>query len=103
MSKFQLRIAGAPDTEIVCAKIGALCAFHNDQSKLDPAFFKQVLSDPETQLLVKLAEDRGQVIGLMAYFPMSRLYSATSGLHCINCLLMNATVDRAAHDNFWSI
>ena len=81
MSKFQLRIAGAPDTEIVCAKIGALCAFHNDQSKLDPAFFNQVLSDPETQLLVKLAEDRGQVIGLMAYFPMFRLYSATSGLH----------------------
>jgi GNAT superfamily N-acetyltransferase len=28
-----------------------------------------------------LAEDRGQDIGLMAYFPMSRLYSATSGLH----------------------
>jgi hypothetical protein len=73
MSKFQLRIAGAPDTEIVCAKIGALCAFHNDQSKLDPAFFNQVLSDPETQLLVKLAEDRGQVIGEDVHFEIREL------------------------------
>ena len=59
MSKFHLRIAGVQDTDIVYAKIMALCAFHDDHSKLDPAFFKQVLSDPETQLLVKLAEDRG--------------------------------------------
>ena len=39
MSKFHLRIAGAQDTDIVCAKIRALCAFHDDQGKLDPAFF----------------------------------------------------------------
>ena len=48
---------------------------------MDPAFFHKVLSDPETQLRVILAEDRGQVIGLMAYYPMFRLHSATSGLH----------------------
>lgn len=81
MSKFHLRIAGAQDTDIVCAKIEALCAFHDDQSKLDPAFFHKVLSDPEAQLRVISAEDRGQVIGLMAYYPMFRLYKATSGLH----------------------
>ena len=39
MSKFHLRIAGVQDTDIVCAKITALCAFHDDQAKLDPAFF----------------------------------------------------------------
>ena len=81
MSKFHLRSAGAEDTDIVCAKITALCAFHDDQSKLDPAFFHKVLSDPETQLRVILAEDRGQVIGVMAYYPIFRLHSATSGLH----------------------
>ena len=48
---------------------------------MDPTFFHKVLSDPETQLRVILAEDRGQVIGLMAYYPMFRLHSATSGLH----------------------
>ena len=79
MSKFHLRIAGVQDTDIVCTKIQALCAFHDDQSKLDPAFFHKVLSDPETQLRVILAEDRGQVIGLMAYYPMFRLHSATLG------------------------
>ena len=81
MSKFHFRIAGAQDTDIVCTKIEALCAFHDDHSKLDPAFFHKVLDDPETQLRVILAEDRGQVIGLMAYYPMFRLHSATSGLH----------------------
>ena len=48
---------------------------------MDPAFFHKVLSNPEAQLRVILAEDRGQVIGLMAYYPMFRLYRATSGLH----------------------
>ena len=81
MSKFHLRIAGAQDTDIVCAKITALCAFHDDQSKLDPAFFHKVLNDTETQLRVILAKDHGQVIGLMAYYPLFRLHSATSGLH----------------------
>ena len=76
-----MRIAGAQDTDIVCAKITALCAFHDDQEKLDPAFFHEVLQDPETQLRVILGEDRAQVIGLMAYYPMFRLYRATSGLH----------------------
>ena len=80
MSEFHLRIAGAQDTDIVCAKIRALCAFHDDQA-LDLSFFHKVLSDPETQLRVILAEDRGQVIGLVAYYPMFRLHSATSGLH----------------------
>ena len=32
MSKFHLRIAGAQDADIVCAKIEALCAFHDDQA-----------------------------------------------------------------------
>ena len=59
MSKFHLRIAGAQDADIVFAKIEALCAFHDDQAKLDPVFFHQVLEDPETQLRVTLAEDRG--------------------------------------------
>ena len=81
MSISHLRIAGAQDADIVCTKIEALCAFHDDQAKLDPAFFHKVLSDPEAQLRVILAEDRGQVIGLMAYYPMFRLYRATSGLH----------------------
>ena len=81
MSKFHLWIAGAQDTDIVSAKITAQCAFHDDQAKLDPAFFHKVPSDPETQLRVILAEDRGQVIGLMANYPMFRLHSATSGLH----------------------
>ena len=81
MSKFHLRIAGAQDADIVCTKIEALCAFYDDQAKLDPAFFHKALSDPEVQLRVILAEDRGQVIGLMAYYPMFRLYRATSGLH----------------------
>ena len=81
MSKFHLRIADAQDADIVCAKIEALCAFHDDQAKLDPAFFHQVLENPATQLRVILAEDSGQVIGLMAYYPMFRLHSATSGLH----------------------
>ena len=81
----------------------ALCAFHDDQSKLDPAFFHKVLSDPETQLRVILAEDRGQVIGLMAYYPMFRLHSATWAYICINFSLMKAIVDRAAHGNLWSI
>ena len=81
MSKFHLGIAGVQDTDIVCTKITALCAFHDDQAKLDPTFFHKVLSDPETQLRVILAKDRGQVIGLMAYYPMFRLHSATSGLH----------------------
>ena len=66
MSEFHLRIAGAQDTDIVCTKIEALCAFHDDQAKLDPAFFHQVLENPETQLRVILAEDHRQVIGLMA-------------------------------------
>ena len=66
MSKFHFRIAGAQDTDIVCTKIKALCDFHDDHSKLDPAFFRKVLDDSETQLRVILAEDRGQVIGLMA-------------------------------------
>jgi hypothetical protein len=35
-------------------------------SQLDPAFFHKVVDAPETQLRVILAEDRGQVIGLMA-------------------------------------
>jgi len=81
MLNFHLRIASTQDSDIVCAKIKALCAFHDDQSKLDPAFFHKVLNDTETQLRVILAEDRGQVIGLMAYYPMFRLHSATSGLH----------------------
>ena len=81
MSKFHLRIAGAQDTDIVCTKIEALCAFHDDQAELDPAFFHKVLGDPEAQLRTILAENRGQVIGLMAYYPMFRLYRATSGLH----------------------
>ena len=50
-------------------------------SQLDPAFFHKVLDAPETQLRVILAEDRGQVIGLMTYDPMFHLHSATSGLH----------------------
>ena len=81
MSKFHLRIAGAQDTDIVFAKITALCAFYDDQAKLDPAFFHKVLNDPETQLRVILAEDLGKVIGLMVYYPMFRLHSATLGLH----------------------
>ena len=103
MSKFHLRIAGAQDADVVCSKIEALCAFHDDQAKLDPAFFHKVLDDPDTQLRVILAEDRGKVIGLMAYYSMFRLHSATSGLHCINFSLMKATVDRAAHGNLCSI
>jgi len=58
MTKFNLRIAGPQDTDNVCAKITAQCAFHDDQSKLDPAFFHKVLNDTETQLRVILAEDR---------------------------------------------
>ena len=81
MSKFHLRIAGGQDTDIVCTKIEALCAFHDGQAKLGPAFFHKVLSDPEAQLRVILSEERGQVIGLMAYYPMFRLHRATSGLH----------------------
>jgi len=50
-------------------------------SQLDPAFFHKVLDAPETQLRVILAEDRGQVIGLMTYYPMFHLHSATSGLN----------------------
>ena len=65
MSKFHLRIAGVQDTDIVCAKITALCAFHDDQS-IRSRLFHKVLDAPETQLRVILAEDRGQVIGLMA-------------------------------------
>lgn len=81
MSKFHLRIANVQDTEIVRAKIEALCVFHDDDASLDPAFFHKVLSDPKTQLRVILAQDQGQVIGLMAYYPMFRLHSASSGLH----------------------
>ena len=33
MSKFHLRIAGAQDADIVCTKIEALCAYHDDQAK----------------------------------------------------------------------
>ena len=51
------------------------------QRKLDPAVFENLLSDPTTQLRIILAEDRGKIIGLMAYYPMFRLHSATSGLH----------------------
>lgn len=81
MSEFHLRIASAQDTDIVCAKIEALCAFHDDNAKLDPAVFENLLSDPKTQLRIILAEDRGKIIGLMAYYPMFRLHSASSGLH----------------------
>ena len=81
MSKFHLRIAGEQDADIVFSKIEALYALHDDQAKLDPAFFHKVLDNPETQLRVILAEDRRQVIGLMAYYPMFRLHSVTSGLH----------------------
>ena len=81
MSEFHLRIASAQDTDIVCAKIEALCAFHDDNAKLDPAVFENLLSDPKTQLGIILAEDRGKIIGLMAYYPTFRLHSATSGLH----------------------
>ena len=81
MSEFHLRIASAQDTDIVCAKIEALCAFNDDNAKLDPAIFENLLSDPKTQLRIILAEDRGKIIGLMAYYPMFRLPSATSGLH----------------------
>ena len=48
--------------------------------KIGSRLFHKVLSVPETQLRVILAEDRGQVIGLMAYYPMFRP-SATSGPH----------------------
>jgi len=81
MSKFHLRIANAQDSDSVCTKIEAPCAFHEDQAKLDPVFFFFFLSDPKTQLRVILAEDRGQIIGLMAYYPVFRLHDATSGLH----------------------
>ena len=103
MSKFHLRIAVPQDADILCAKIEALCAFQDDQAKLDPAFFHKVLSDPEAQLRVILAEDRGQVIGLMAYYPMFRLHSATSGLHLHQLFIDETIVDRAAHGNLWSI
>ena len=81
MSEFHLRIASAQDTDIVCAKIEALTAFHDDNAKLDPAVIENLLSDPKTQLRIILAEDRGKIIGLMAYHPIFRLPSATSGLH----------------------
>ena len=103
MSEFHLRIASAQDTDIVCAKIEALCAFHDDNAKLDPAVFENLLSDPKTQLRIILAEDRGKIIGLMAYYPTFRLHSATSGLHLHQFLLTKATVGRAAHASLWVI
>ena len=81
MSEFHSRNASAQDTDIVCAKIEALGAFHDDNAKLDPAVFENLLNDPTTQLRIILAEDRGKIIGLMAYYPMFRLHIATSGLH----------------------